>query len=254
MDGKLKAGTKSSGIGRRGWLGWLATALPAVGLGACGGNADLEGDPAAPHDAGAGGDAPPGADVFEPEDAGADVESPGDALESGPSCEPTGSDALGPFHRPGAPFRTEIAGPEEPGQRIRIVGTVLADDCVTPVAGAVLDIWHADASGVYHSAEQNYRLRGQVKTDADGRFSFDSILPGHYDDRPRHVHLIVSSPGFLPLTTQLYFAGDPLLGPNDSCQPPTCHSSDPDRITALEPVATDAGELWVGTFEVRLAA
>jgi len=252
MTFNAKGDPTSRRVERRVWLGWLASALPAAGLVACGGNADATEEPGPAQDAApdAAADAP--ADVSSPREADAPAAEGGIDADGGSICEPTGGDALGPFHEPGSPFRTEIAGPEEPGERIRIVGVVLADDCASPVAGALLDIWHADTNGVYHSASEQYRLRGQVKTDMQGRFAFDSILPGNYDNRPRHVHFIVSSPGFQPLTTQLYFADDPLLGPNDSCQPPTCNSSDPDRITQLLPSATDAGEVLVGTFEVRL--
>jgi protocatechuate 3,4-dioxygenase beta subunit len=250
MTSRANAGRR---VERRTWLAWLATALPA-GVAACGGSADGSEEPNSTDASQEG-----AVDVDGGDAALADGNLDGaaeaglDASETGTACVPTGRDALGPFHEPGAPYRTEIAGPEEPGARIRIVGVVLADDCVSPVADAVLDIWHADADGVYHSASQQYRLRGQVKSDGEGRFAFDSILPGNYADRPRHVHFIVSAPGFQPLTTQLYFADDPFLGPNDSCQPPTCDSSDPDRITQLVATPTDAGEVLIGTFEVRLS-
>lgn len=47
------------------------------------------------------------------------------------TCLPTQQDVEGPYYLPGAPFRTEIAGPEEPGARLVIKGTVSASDCVS---------------------------------------------------------------------------------------------------------------------------
>jgi protocatechuate 3,4-dioxygenase beta subunit len=56
-------------------------------------------------------------------------------------------------------------------------------------------------------------LRGKLRADASGAFRVRTIVPGRYLNgaqyRPAHVHVKVSAPGFLPLTTQLYFPGDP---------------------------------------------
>ena len=152
-----------------------------------------------------------------------------------PECPSTGSDILGPFHREGAPKRTMIAGHSEPGRRLMITGRVLKPDCQTPVSGAVLDIWHADANGKYDHDSAHYRLRAQVTTDAVGRYHFETIQPGHYplgdSMRPAHIHFNVSYPGYRPLTTQLYFKDDPYLKPKDPCE--GCNSGDPTLIIEL---------------------
>jgi catechol 1,2-dioxygenase len=154
-----------------------------------------------------------------------------------PTCSATGSDIRGPFYIAGAPRRPMLAGPQEKGERIRIQGSVFAADCTTPLAGALLDIWHADADGNYHDAKEQYRLRGQILTDARGRYEFETIRPGNYRQeegwRPAHIHLTVSAPAHQSVTTQLYFRGDPYLAPHDSCGD-ECHSDDPHRIIALE--------------------
>jgi catechol 1,2-dioxygenase len=191
-------------------------------------------------------------------DGGASADS-GAGTDSAPSpdandlCRITTPDALGPFHEAGAPMRTMIAENDEPGERVMISGVVVADDCVTPISGALLDIWQADVDGNYHDAGVEYRLRGQVLTDDQGRYAFESIKPGNYligDNswRPAHIHFLVSKPSYLPVTTQLYFAGDPYLPPNDGCT--TCGSDDPDRIIEL---AGDANAGWAGEFQIVLA-
>ena len=57
------------------------------------------------------------------------------------------------------------------------------------------------------------RLRGKVRVDGEGAFTFRSVVPGRYLNgatyRPAHVHVKVSAPGHAPLTTQLYFPDDP---------------------------------------------
>jgi protocatechuate 3,4-dioxygenase beta subunit len=185
---------------------------------------------------------------------GADAVADADAADSGSaSCEATGSDVEGPFHVEGAPERTVLAGPEEPGNRLLIEGTVYGPDCGDGLAGVLLDVWHADADGNYHDAADDYRLRGQMMTDADGRYSFETIIPGRYplggSTRPAHIHFMVSKPGFAPLTTQLYFAGDPFLKPNDPCGS-GCNSGDPTLIIDLAD-RTD-GEGAQGVFDIIL--
>lgn len=186
-------------------------------------------------------------------DAGSFPDAAGASPDASDLCRVTTPDALGPFHAPGAPMRTKIAEDNEPGERVTISGVVVADDCVTPIAGALLDIWQADVDGNYHDAETEYRLRGQVLTDEQGRYSFESIKPGNYliaqdSWRPAHIHFMVSKPSYLPVTTQMYFEGDPYLPPNDGCT--TCGSDDPDRIVAL---TGDANAGWSGDFQIVLA-
>ncbi len=143
------------------------------------------------------------------------------ALDGG--CTVTTPDIRGPFYVSGAPVRTVLAGPDEPGRRIRIAGRVLAPDCQTPLDGAVVDVWMADAEGCYSNVTDacgvgpnDFDLRGQMLTDAEGRYSFEAVKPGFYLNgsqfRPAHIHFRVVTPdGSETLITQLYFAGDPYI-------------------------------------------
>jgi catechol 1,2-dioxygenase len=171
-------------------------------------------------------------------------------------CKPTGSDVLGPFHVEGAPFRTQIAEETEIGDLLDIDGVVFGPDCKTPLKDAIVDVWHADDRGIYHDASSAFRLRGQMKTDSEGRYGFSSIRPGHYplgdSLRPRHVHFIISYPGYAPLTTQLYFAGDPYLQPNDPCGT-GCKSGDPTHIVALEQADSGDRQSYKGFFKIVLS-
>jgi catechol 1,2-dioxygenase len=84
--------------------------------------------------------------------------------------------------------------------------------------GALLDVWQADAGGHYDNDGhlgriEPIRLRGKLVASSRGEYEIETILPGHYLNgpqyRPAHVHVKVSAPGHRPLTTQLYFEGDP---------------------------------------------
>jgi len=240
-------GIGSRRVTRRGVLGILGTGLGA-GLLAEGCSEPARGalrdSGMDPHNGGMHADAESGA-----------PSSPGDAGDShadaAPGCAPTTADVEGPYYLAGAPSRTQIAGSAEPGERLLISGRVLGPDCVTPLAGALIDVWQADKDGVYHGAEAEYRLRGQMLTDADGSYEFETVMPGQYalgsSFRPAHVHFMVSRPGHAPLTTQLYFQGDPFLPPNDPCGT-GCNSDEPDRVVAVSGAAP-----LRATFDIVLA-
>jgi catechol 1,2-dioxygenase len=178
-------------------------------------------------------------------------------VRSAQECRPTQSDTQGPFYLPGAPSRIAIAGPKEPGERLIVRGRVLGPDCRTPLAGAVLDVWQADASGSYHGAEEQYRLRGRVGADPSGAWELTTIRPGNYrlgeGMRPAHIHLIVSHPAHPPLVTQLYFRGDPYLQPHDACGA-ACKSDDPHRAIELLTEEIMGTTVLVGRFDVVLGA
>ncbi|MCS7476960.1 catechol 1,2-dioxygenase [Umezawaea endophytica] len=156
----------------------------------------------------------------------------------------------GPARTPGSPVLPSPAvlpmRPDEPGEPLVVSGTVrtTAGD---PLPGAVLDIWQMDANNVYSGVDADafapldipndstgiptHNLRAKVVTDADGFYEFRTVMPGTetfglapnspladlvdalhlHGMRPLHIHAIISADGCLPLTTQIYFDGDPLV-------------------------------------------
>jgi len=112
----------------------------------------------------------------------------------------------GPFFKPSSPERAELIEPGMAGQPIELVGFVLTRAC-RPVAGALVDLWHADDKGEYDNS--GFRLRGHQRADAEGRFRFRTVVPGNYAGRTRHFHVKVAPPTGRLLTTQLYFPGEP---------------------------------------------
>jgi protocatechuate 3,4-dioxygenase, beta subunit len=114
--------------------------------------------------------------------------------------------------------RTEAAR----GEVIEISGQVL-DEMGAPIAGALVDVWQANAAGRYdHEADTNpaaldpnFQSWARLTTDAEGRYRVRTIRPGHYPvregwSRPPHIHFKVARRGFSEITTQMYFAGDAL--------------------------------------------
>ena len=147
------------------------------------------------------------------------------------ACVPTEPDFMGPMYLAGAPRRSVLAGPREPGERLVIRGTVFGPDCRTPLPRTLLDVWQADARGEYHWKDEDYRLRGQLLTNDRGEYEIATIKPAGYGGRPAHIHFTIAAPGHVALTTQLYFKGDPRLD-HDVCGA-ACSSDDPHRIVAL---------------------
>ena len=118
----------------------------------------------------------------------------------------TADNAEGPYYTPDTPERATLLEAGMAGETLVLTGYVLGPDCA-PIANAWLDVWHADADGIYDNS--GYRLRGHQFTDANGRYRLETIYPGLYPGRTRHIHVKVQAPDGPVLTTQLYFPGEP---------------------------------------------
>jgi protocatechuate 3,4-dioxygenase beta subunit len=127
-----------------------------------------------------------------------------------PAChdgdEATVEQTEGPYFKPRSPRRRRLVQAGTPGRRLVVTGTVLTTSC-RPVRHALLDFWQADARGRYDNA--GFRLRGHQFTDSRGRFRLETVVPGLYPGRTRHIHVKVQPRGGQILTTQLYFPREP---------------------------------------------
>lgn len=157
------------------------------------------------------------------------------------ACSATPRDMLGPFYLPDQPAQEDLCRAGK-GERLTVSGRVLGLPDCRPLAGALVEVWQADARGEYTlvgggKPDPDCLLRASVKADAEGRYRFLTILPGEYPGRPRHIHYRVSHPDFLPLVTQLYFRGDPQT----------------QRVGDLAIEVTRSAAGFIGTFDVVLA-
>ncbi|WP_343727734.1 catechol 1,2-dioxygenase [Burkholderia seminalis] len=143
----------------------------------------------------------------------------------------------GPLYVAGAPVRDGVSkidlDADDGAGPLVIHGTVTGLDG-KPVAGAVVECWHANSKGFYShfdptGAQTDFNLRGAVKTGADGKYEFRTLMPvgygcppqgatqqllnglGRHGNRPAHVHFFVDSPDHRKLTTQFNIDGDPLI-------------------------------------------
>jgi protocatechuate 3,4-dioxygenase beta subunit len=130
-------------------------------------------------------------------------------LPATPECSPkaagTPAQTEGPFYTPNTPQRSSMREPGIKGTPLLLSGFVLTRAC-DPVKGALLDFWQADADGEYDN--RGFRLRGHQFSDDAGRYQLETVLPGLYPGRTRHIHVKVRAPRGRVLTTQLYFPGE----------------------------------------------
>jgi protocatechuate 3,4-dioxygenase beta subunit len=135
--------------------------------------------------------------------------APATTLAPTPACDdgddPTPAQTEGPFFTPSSPLKASFLGDVSSGTRLALSGTVVTTAC-TPVRGALVDLWQADDDGEYDNA--GYRLRGHQVADDRGNWAIETIVPGLYTGRTRHLHVKVQAPGGRVLTTQLYFPGE----------------------------------------------
>ena len=113
-----------------------------------------------------------------------------------------------------APSKTVITTKEEPGERIVVTGKVFGTDGKTPLAGASVYVYHTDAKGLYTpdtNDSRNPRLRGYMRTDAQGRYEFSTIKPAPYPNNriPAHIHYVVNATGYQERIFEIVFEGDP---------------------------------------------
>jgi hydroxyquinol 1,2-dioxygenase len=121
---------------------------------------------------------------------------------------------------------------QEDGPPMLVEGTV-RDGGGKPIAGALVETWHADHHGFYDVQQSTGKsaldMRARFRTDTEGRYWYYSIVPaaypipndgpvgkmleaqGRHSYRPAHVHFKVSAPGFETIVTHVFIAGDQYL-------------------------------------------
>ena len=114
----------------------------------------------------------------------------------------------GPYYIPGELVRRNITE-GRPGTALRLKLSVVDASTCRALKGATVDIWHADAGGVYSGfgagASSRTFMRGIQKTDAHGLAIFDTVYPGWYMGRAVHIHVKVHLGGNVIHTGQLFF-------------------------------------------------
>lgn len=205
----------------------VLAAILLLGLGACG-VAGAQADKAAP-DAGKA-----RADLYQCEGCEGALEADAASLASHADMAPDG----------------------EPGEPLRVAGTVYAAGGKTPAAGVVIYAYQTNAEGLYangtpgtEASRRHGRLRGWVKTGADGRYSFDTIKPAPYpnDTIPAHIHFTILEPGKRPYwIDDIVFDGE--FGVTDAYRRSMTNKGG----NGIVPAVRDARGVWQVTRDIIL--
>jgi protocatechuate 3,4-dioxygenase beta subunit len=186
----------------------------------------------------------------------------GDATKS---CRLITQDLAGPYRTKDVPQRSDITG-GQPGTPLTLNFQVVGSFSCQPLEGALVSIWHANASGLYSGVRNvmlgpdmtpeggaidttadNF-LRGIQRTDSQGRVTFKTIYPGWYRPRATHLHVMVSPPDYGEVaTTQLYFPDEvcdvAYQGEHYAKRGPNPIRTDPKAYSPTD--GTDAWDLWL---------
>jgi protocatechuate 3,4-dioxygenase beta subunit len=144
------------------------------------------------------------------------------------SCVLTPEQTEGPYYIPNEAVRRNITE-GRPGTTLLLRAFVVNASTCRPVKGAAVDVWHADAGGVYsgfgQGAGNRTFMRGIQRTNAKGLALFRTVYPGWYPGRTVHIHVKVHLGGNVVHTGQLYFPD----AVTDAVYRKTPYSSRPNR-------------------------
>jgi protocatechuate 3,4-dioxygenase alpha subunit len=155
-----------------------------------------------------------------------------------------------------------LVGPKTKGERIIVKGSVF-DGSGTPVKDALIEIWQADANGLYNSpqekrgqADPNFAGWGRQPTDGDtGEFRFETIKPGrvpYKDGRLMAPHItfwIVARGINIGLHTRMYFSDEEAA--NAEC-PVLARIEHKVRVPTLIATRSEEKGLTAYTFDIHL--
>jgi len=176
----------------------------------------------------------------------------------------------GPLYIAGAPVCQHFGRLDDGSDQgeVLFMNGQVRDQAGKPVAGAIVDVWHANTRGNYSHfdpEQEPYNLRRRIVTDDEGRYRFRTVMPsgystppggntekllfaiGRHGNRPAHIHFFIEAPGYRHLTTQINIEGDPFLfddfafGTRDDLIPHVERVTDPKLMAekqVQEPFAT----------------
>lgn len=142
-----------------------------------------------------------------------------DLFDQAATCSVSRQLTEGPFYFDVDSIRSDIREDRE-GTTLRLAVRVREAGACTPIANAVVDVWHCDAAGLYSGFEsasqggpggsggptdEDTYLRGAQATNGDGIVEFVTVYPGWYPGRTVHIHAKVHLDNATVLTTQFFF-------------------------------------------------
>ena len=136
-------------------------------------------------------------------------------------CQCEGCEAIYEYGQKAISDKDTLPNYDRTKSRLKLTGIIYRDYGFTPAENVLMYIYHANETGIYEKlatetgwGRRHGHIRGWIRTNHDGRYTFYTSLPGHYSNRsePAHIHVVIKEPGF----TEYYiddflFEGDPEL-------------------------------------------
>ena len=142
------------------------------------------------------------------------------------------------------------------GLKIKITGTVYQNDGKTPARNTILYVYHTNQNGIYENKfnatnweRRHGYIRGWIKTDDKGKYTFYTLKPGIYPERttPAHIHITILEPDCKYYWLGSYhFKGDSLLTDKE-INPQNPRGGSPGLLALKK-----EGDIWVGTRDIIL--
>ena len=137
--------------------------------------------------------------------------------------------------------------------KIKITGTIYLADGVTPAKDVLFYVFQPDENGEYELKRDEYRKRyvyhrGWVKTDADGRYTFYTFMPGKFlrVKELKQIHRVIKQPGKPEQElSSFFFNDDPLL-------PDLTLASRAKTVKSMLKLEKE-GDMYVATKDIKLS-
>ncbi len=145
-----------------------------------------------------------------------------------------------------------LTAEDEPGEPLRVSGTVYGSDGATALADVEVYVYHTDAEGYYTPGtndNSNPRIKATLRTDAAGRYEFRTIRPAPYPGGgvPAHIHFVVEGAGYPEQRRDLHFEDDPYLS-----QRVRTRSREAGRFGSIKSVEKGEDGVSQVTFDLKL--
>ncbi|KAI0523664.1 Intradiol ring-cleavage dioxygenase [Xylaria bambusicola] len=106
---------------------------------------------------------------------------------------------IGPYWVHGESIRSNIVENQD-GIPVHLDLQFVDTSTCAPVPNMLVDVWHANATGVYSGVVDGAGLnttflRGVQLSDNEGVANFDTVFPGHYLGRVNHIHVTTNRGG-----------------------------------------------------------